>query len=167
MFSPHDLGTVQNTRRDPGTNGYTWIGRVAIVGGCGHVGLPLGLAFAKVGIRVDLIDTSLERVDLVNRGRMPFKEEGADELLPELIDSGQLRATTDSARLRDAESVIVTIGTPVSDFGDPAIGPFDRAMDKVLAQMRPGQLLVLPRPAAGAEKHCLSRRDRSAPSKDR
>ncbi len=143
MFSPHDLGTVQNTRRDPGTNGYTWIGRVAIVGGCGHVGLPLGLAFAKVGIRVDLIDTSLERVDLVNRGRMPFKEEGADELLPELIDSGQLRATTDSARLRDAESVIVTIGTPVSDFGDPAIGPFDRAMDKVLAQMRPGQLLVL------------------------
>ncbi len=143
MFSPDELGTVQNTREDPGANGYTWIGPVAIVGGCGHVGLPLGMAFAKVGIPVDLIDTSRERVDLVNRGRMPFKEEGADELLPELIDSGQLSATTDDTRLRNAEGVIVTIGTPVSDFGDPAIGPFDRALDKVLAQMRPGQLLVL------------------------
>ena len=37
-------------------------GSVAIVGGCGHVGLPLGLMLADAGIPVTLVDTSRERV---------------------------------------------------------------------------------------------------------
>jgi UDP-N-acetyl-D-mannosaminuronic acid dehydrogenase len=117
--------------------------RVAIVGGCGHVGLPLGMALARAGVWVDLLDTSAERVDLVNHGRMPFKEEGADELLPGLVESRQLRATTDAAVLPKVGAVIVTIGTPVVDFCDPAIGEFDRAMDAILERMRSGQLLAL------------------------
>jgi hypothetical protein len=32
-------------------------GPLAIIGGCGHVGLPLGMAFARQGYQVDLIDT--------------------------------------------------------------------------------------------------------------
>jgi hypothetical protein len=55
---------------------------LAIVGGCGHVGLPLGLVFAKKGVRVDLVDTCGERVAQVQKGRMPFQEEGADALPP-------------------------------------------------------------------------------------
>ena len=120
-----------------------WDGRITIVGGCGHVGLPLGMAFAKLGLQVDLLDTSLERVDLVNRCLMPFKEEGADELLPKLIHAGRLKATTDSEAIAHAKGVIVTIGTPVGDFGDPSITAFDQAMEKVLSRMRPGQLLTL------------------------
>ncbi|HBI42129.1 MAG TPA: hypothetical protein DDY78_04630, partial [Planctomycetales bacterium] len=48
------------------------VGPLAVVGGCGHVGLPLALAFARKGHAVDLFDTSPERVALVNSGRMPF-----------------------------------------------------------------------------------------------
>src|SRR5437588_37504 len=39
-----------------------WRGRVAIVGGCGHVGLPLGMVLARAGLPVDLVDTSAERL---------------------------------------------------------------------------------------------------------
>jgi len=139
-----DMQACYFTEMEPvATGGSGWGGRIAIIGGCGHVGLPLGMAFADRGLYVDLIDTSAERVDLVNRSRMPFKEEGADELLPKLIAAGRLKATTDGAVLRDAKAVIVTIGTPVSDFCDPSIGAFDRAMAGVLGKMRPGQLLVL------------------------
>src|SRR5262249_13089974 len=56
-------------------------GPLAIVGGCGHVGLPLGLAFAHKGYEVDLVDTSPERVAQVNAGTMPFHEDDAEELL--------------------------------------------------------------------------------------
>src|SRR5439155_2083741 len=52
-------------------------GPLAIVGGCGHVGLPLGLAFARKGYQVDLLDTNPERVALVNSGTMPFHEDDA------------------------------------------------------------------------------------------
>src|SRR5688572_5561126 len=117
MFDPNRLGTPQASHEFlSGGRPSAWTGQVTIVGGCGHVGLPLGMAFAKAGIRVELLDTSLERVEQVNRGTMPFKEDGADELLPELIKSGLLSATTDPESISRAEGVIVTIGTPVGDF---------------------------------------------------
>src|SRR5439155_25344647 len=84
------------------------VGPLAIVGGCGHVGLPLALAFARKGYSVDLLDTSPERVALVNTGRMPFHEDDADALLAESVASGRIKATTDPAVLEDAAAVIVT-----------------------------------------------------------
>ncbi|MBV9122912.1 MAG: hypothetical protein JO112_06130, partial [Planctomycetes bacterium] len=66
-------------------------GPLAIVGGCGHVGLPLGLAFAAKGFQVDLVDTCAERVDLVNQGRMPFHEDDADPLLGRLVQAGLVK----------------------------------------------------------------------------
>jgi UDP-N-acetyl-D-mannosaminuronic acid dehydrogenase len=119
------------------------VGPLAVVGGCGHVGLPLALAFARKGYAVDLLDTSPERVALVNSGRMPFHEDGADALLAETVRSGLIKATTDAAVLEDASAVIVTIGTPVDEYLDPSVGEFDRSMNELLNRVRPGQLLIL------------------------
>ena len=74
---------------------------------------------------------------------MPFLERGADEALPATLASGRLAVTTSSAGIGDHEVVIVTIGTPVDEFLDPAVRTFDRAIDRVLDRMRAGQLLVL------------------------
>jgi UDP-N-acetyl-D-mannosaminuronic acid dehydrogenase len=116
---------------------------LAIVGGCGHVGLPLALAFARAGCAVDLLDTSPERVAMVNDGYMPFHEDGADALLAECIATGRVKATTDPVVLEDAAAVIVTIGTPVDEYLDPSVGEFDRSLEGLLHQVRPGQLLAL------------------------
>jgi UDP-N-acetyl-D-mannosaminuronic acid dehydrogenase len=118
-------------------------GPLAIVGGCGHVGLPLGLAFARKGYQVDLLDTSPEKVAMVNAGRMPFHEDDAAGLLVQSLQTGFIKATTDPAVLQDAAAVIVTIGTPVDEYLDPSVGEFDRSMSRLLEQVRPGQLLVL------------------------
>ncbi|HEY7154160.1 MAG TPA: nucleotide sugar dehydrogenase [Gemmataceae bacterium] len=118
-------------------------GSLVIVGGCGHVGLPLALAFAAKGYSVDLLDTSPERVALVNSGRMPFHEDDAEPLLAESIHAGRIKATTNPAVLEDASAVIVTIGTPVDEYLDPSVGEFDRALNQLVRQVRPGQLLVL------------------------
>ncbi len=118
-------------------------GPLAIVGGCGHVGLPLGLAFARKGYQVELLDTSPERVAHVNSGRMPFHEDDADALLAEFTANGRIKATTDHAALEDAAAIIVTIGTPVDEYLDPSVGVFDRALSQLLQRMRPGQLLIL------------------------
>jgi UDP-N-acetyl-D-mannosaminuronic acid dehydrogenase len=118
-------------------------GPLAIVGGCGHVGLPLGLAFARKGHQVDLLDTSAERAALVNSGRMPFHEDDADALLAQFVADGRIKATTDPAVLEDAAAIIVTIGTPVDEYLDPSVCEFDRALSALLERVRPGQLLVL------------------------
>ncbi len=116
---------------------------LAIVGGCGHVGLPLGIAFARAGVDVTLVDTDPGRVASVMAGRMPFLERGADEALPAAIATGRLHAVTTPDTIAEPDVVVVTIGTPVDEFLDPAVRTFDRAIDQVLARMRPGQLLVL------------------------
>ena len=120
---------------------------IAIVGGCGHVGLPLGIAFAHAGAHVTLVDTDAARVKTVLAGRMPFLERGADDALPAALATGRLHAVTAPDAIADAiaeaEVVVVTIGTPVDEFLDPAVRAFDRAIDRVLEHMRAGQLFVL------------------------
>src|ERR1700736_3596069 len=139
--------TTNTPQSRPGLSGPHFnplsLGPLAIVGGCGHVGLPLGLAFARKGYQVDLVDTSAERVALVNGGRMAFHEDDADALLREAVQKGLLKATTNSQVLEDASAIIVTIGTPVDEYLDPSVGEFDRSMTQLLQQVRPGQLLVL------------------------
>jgi UDP-N-acetyl-D-mannosaminuronic acid dehydrogenase len=118
-------------------------GPLAIVGGCGHVGLPLGLSFASKNYQVYLLDTSAERVGRVNQGGMPFHEDDAEELLRRTLQAGLVKATTDMEVLRQASTIIVTIGTPVDEYLDPSVGTFDRAIQGLLPLIQPGKLLIL------------------------
>lgn len=45
------------------------------------MGLPLGLVLASRGFEVTLLDINKNAVSLINRGIIPFQEEGAEELL--------------------------------------------------------------------------------------
>jgi UDP-N-acetyl-D-mannosaminuronic acid dehydrogenase len=116
---------------------------VVIVGGCGHVGLPVGLAFAATGMRVVLYDTSVTAVDLVNAGTMPFAEVGGAEMLDAVRTSGTLRATNDPASITAAEHVIVVVGTPVDRYQSPDIGAVARAIEPLTDHLVAGQLVVL------------------------
>jgi UDP-N-acetyl-D-mannosaminuronic acid dehydrogenase len=116
---------------------------ICIVGGCGHVGLPLGIALCNAGARVTLVDLDRDRVRRVAAGHMPFLERGAEEALPRALASGRLRVTTTSEVISAHEAVIVTIGTPVDEFLDPSVRSFDRHLDAMLEHMVDWQLLVL------------------------
>jgi len=116
---------------------------IAILGGCGHVGLPLGMAFADRGQSVVLCDTNARAVEMVNQGRMPFREDGAQELLPRLVAGGRLTATLEGSALGTAEAVVVVIGTPVDEYHNPDVGAVLRALDGASEHLVDGQLLVL------------------------
>ena len=53
---------------------------VVVLGGGGHVGLPLSLAFAQAGLRVGVYDTNRSTLEGMAIREMPFLETGADEL---------------------------------------------------------------------------------------
>src|ERR1700712_256341 len=88
---------------------------VLVVGGCGHVGLPLAIAFASRGLRVSILDIDQRAVDLVASGRLPFKENGAQEPLEAALARGTLHGTTDESVIGRSENVVVVIGTPVDE----------------------------------------------------
>ena len=116
---------------------------VVIIGGCGHVGLPLGVAFASRGLAVTLYDINAATVDTVNSGRLPFKEDGAEETIAAAVREGRLAATTDPASVRSAEHIIVVVGTPVDEHLNPDVGAVPRAIGRCVEYLRDGQLIVL------------------------
>jgi UDP-N-acetyl-D-mannosaminuronic acid dehydrogenase len=117
--------------------------RITIVGGCGHVGLPLGIVLAsKAGLQVDLLDIDPTKVDLVNSGKMPFMERGADELLIQVVGKS-LKATIDPSCINSADAVITVVGTPVDRHLNPTVGEVYRSIDALLDRMKDGTLLIL------------------------
>ena len=121
----------------------TSLQRVVIVGGCGHVGLPLGIVLAsKAHLQVDLLDIDRAKVDLVNSGTMPFMERGADELLLSVVQKS-LRATLDPSCISEADVVITVVGTPVDRHLNPTVGEVYQSIGALLNHMQDGSLLVL------------------------
>ena len=84
---------------------------VSIVG-LGRVGLPLALAFADRGLRVLGVDTDTDRVAAVRDGRMPFHETAAQEVLDRVAGAGMLELSSRVADAAQAESIVLTLGTP-------------------------------------------------------
>jgi UDP-N-acetyl-D-mannosaminuronic acid dehydrogenase len=116
---------------------------VAIVGGCGHVGLPLGLALASRGLHVSLYDLDAAAVARVNDGELPFDEPGALAVLHDVLAAGRIRATTGAASIRDADTVVIVIGTPIDEHLNPDLHAVQSAIEDVAASLSDGQLLVL------------------------
>jgi UDP-N-acetyl-D-mannosaminuronic acid dehydrogenase len=116
---------------------------VTIVGGCGRVGLPLGLAFAQRGLQVALYDVRADAVESVNAGRMPFVEPGTPEALASVRAAGRLEATLDREAVRNAEHVVVVIGTPIDEHLNPDLGAVHTAIEEIADCLSDGQLLVL------------------------
>src|SRR5215469_15359278 len=116
---------------------------VVVIGGCGHVGLPLAIAFADRGARVGIYDTSEAAVATVNSGRLPFEEPGATEVLERVVAAGRLVATADASIVGSAEHVIVVIGTPVDEHLNPNPEKIPIALGGCAPYLRDGQLLVM------------------------
>ena len=116
---------------------------VVVVGGAGHVGLPLAVAFASRELRVAIYDINQDSVDTILRGELPFREDGLQEVLDEVLAAGRLQATTDSAVIGRAEHVVVVIGTPVDEHLNPDPHAVPRALEAGRHQLRSGQLVVL------------------------
>jgi UDP-N-acetyl-D-mannosaminuronic acid dehydrogenase len=116
---------------------------IVVIGGGGHVGLPLAVAFADRGAQVTIYDVSESAVASVNSGKLPFEEPGAAPLLERAVASGSLHASTDPAVVGTAEHVIVVIGTPVDEHLNPNQTAIPKALSTCAPYLRDGQLLVL------------------------
>lgn len=116
---------------------------VVVIGGCGHVGLPLAIALADRGATVGIYDVSDTAVESVNGGHLPFDEPDAAPVLERVVRSGRLRASTQPSIVGTAEAVIVVIGTPVDEHLNPDPRAIPRALSRCSEYFRDGQMLVL------------------------
>jgi UDP-N-acetyl-D-mannosaminuronic acid dehydrogenase len=115
---------------------------VCIVGGLGHVGLPLGISFAAAGQKVVLLDLNKETAKTVAAGQMPFMESGAEPLLKQVIGK-TLFITPDNKSVAESRFVILSIGTPVDEHLNPDFGLFKKLIAELAPLMKDDQHLVI------------------------
>lgn len=115
---------------------------VLIVGGLGHVGLPLGIVLADAGFRVALFDLDQAKGKLVASGKMPFLEYGAEPILRRVIGKN-LHVSYDIADVGRSESVIVCIGTPIDEYLNPRTEVMSRLVEQLAPHLHKGQSLML------------------------
>ena len=116
---------------------------VVVLGGGGHVGLPLSLTLAEAGARVGIYDTNQSTLDRIAAGEMPFLETGAEELLRAVLQTGRLEFGTTGSMIERTDSLIVVIGTPVDEFLGPSMSVFEAVVNQVAPHLRDGALVVL------------------------
>jgi UDP-N-acetyl-D-mannosaminuronic acid dehydrogenase len=113
------------------------------VGGCGHVGLPLALAFADRGLNTAIYDVNAASVETVNAAVMPFMEDGAAEMLQRVRAAERLVASSDPQIVGQADTVIIVIGTPVDGHLNPDPHAVPKAIMECAQYLTHRQLLVL------------------------
>jgi UDP-N-acetyl-D-mannosaminuronic acid dehydrogenase len=121
----------------------TFTNDVVVIGGGGHVGLPLAIALASRGSKVVVYDVSASAVKTINSGKVPFSEPGAEAVLQKAIGDGRFTASTDSSVVATARNVVVVIGTPVDEHLNPDPNAIPKALAGCSDYFRNGQLLIL------------------------
>lgn len=116
---------------------------LAVVGGAGHVGFPLSLMFAHRGLDVLIYDKNEKAMRQIQAGEMPFMEYGAEPILKEVLKSGRISYTASPEQIANADSVIITIGTPVDRFMNPCLQDIQSCLDSLRPYLSSRQLLVL------------------------
>lgn len=116
---------------------------LTVVGGAGHVGIPLVLSFAGQGLTVNVNDLNLDNLAALKAGRLPFIEYGAEDLLSKALRQRKLIFTSAPDAMSKSGPIIVTIGTPVDEFLNPERQVVLDCLDNLLPYLCDGQLLVL------------------------
>ena len=118
--------------------------RRSVVGvvGLGYVGLPLAMAFAEAGFQVVGFDIDSDKVDRIQKGESYLGSVSTAELAAR-VDSGNLAATADFARLSEPDVILICVPTPLSREMKPDLGYVEETSRRVLSCLREGQLVVL------------------------
>ena len=116
----------------------------AVVGvvGLGYVGLPLVLEFTRAGMKVLGFDVDPAKVKKLMAGRS-YIEHVPAAAIRRLVRSSLFEATTDFARLAEADCILICVPTPLTKMREPDMTYVEATARAVAAALRKGQLVVL------------------------
>ncbi len=117
------------------------INNVAIIG-LGYIGLPLALQFARSCVAVIGIDIDSAKISALNEGKTYIKHI-SDGAIQEALASGKFTASTDFGRVKEVESVIVCVPTPLTKTREPDLSYVLDTGRAIAPHLQRGTLVVL------------------------
>jgi len=116
----------------------------AVVGvlGLGYVGLPLAREFATAGLKVLGFDVDEKKVRTLNSGRSIIKHVPHSQVR-KMVTDGLFGATTNMARLKTVDAILVCVPTPLTENREPDMQFVIKSTETIAKYLRPGQLIIL------------------------
>jgi len=115
--------------------------RIGIIG-LGYVGLPLVLRFGDEGFQVIGFDVDPAKVTRLNKGESYIRHIAADRI-DHHVKGKRFEATTDFARLAEADCIIICVPTPLTAKKDPDMQYIESTAESIVKTLRVGQLVSL------------------------
>jgi UDP-N-acetyl-D-glucosamine/UDP-N-acetyl-D-galactosamine dehydrogenase len=109
--------------------------KIAVVG-LGYVGLPVALAFGKIGTVIGF-DLSKKRISELSQNCDSTGEVESHEL-----QQANIEYTSNSNKLREADFIIIAVPTPIDKAKKPNLQPLQTASKIVARNMVPGTVVV-------------------------
>ena len=116
---------------------------ISIIGGAGHIGLPLALAFAEKKFNVHLIDKNKKNLNLIKSSKMPFLEFGAEKSLSKALKKKSLFFETNLENLSISKFIIICIGTPINSKLKPNQKDFFKLILKLKKYIKKNQIIII------------------------
>lgn len=116
---------------------------ISIIGGAGHIGLPLGLAFSKKNFKIHLIDKNKKNLNLIQKNTMPFLEIGAEKILYRALKKKLLFFEDNLDFLFKSKFIIICIGTPINTNLKPNLDNFYKLIKKIKKKINNDQILII------------------------
>ena len=114
-----------------------------IIGGAGHIGLPLGVVLALNGVKTVLFDINKESLRQIKSGIFPFKERDGAKGLKEALSKKTLFVSSVPEAITQSRFVFLVVGTPIDEYLNPHITGIFKVLDNYFDYFRDGQILIL------------------------
>src|SRR5690606_2652271 len=116
----------------------------ALIGiyGLGYVGLPLALRFTAEGFNVlgfDVDETKIKKLEL----GQSYIQHIPTEHVQKPVQAGLLKATSDFAKTKDVDAIIICVPTPLNKYREPDISYIVKTIEACLPHLRKGQIISL------------------------
>ena len=115
--------------------------KVGIIG-CGYVGLPLALRFADVGQHVTGFDLDPVKVKHLNAGESYIQHIPSEKIRAH-VQAKKFDATTDFARLKEMDAVLICVPTPLDERREPDLSYVVETAKSIAPHLQKHQLIVL------------------------
>ncbi len=117
--------------------------KISIIGGAGHIGLPLSVKFSEKKYFVNIIDKNTQNLKLIQNGKSPFKENGIKKKLIQQLRSGRLTFSKELSSIKESKNIILCIGTPIKKNFKPDLKNFYDLIKNLGFYIRKNQNLII------------------------
>lgn len=110
--------------------------------GLGYVGLPICLAATNAGLKVIGYDIDAAKPAALYKGES-YLRHIPSALIKSAVETGRLEATSDFARLPEADALLICVPTPLTQHLEPDLSYVVNTTEMIAKHLRRGQLIVL------------------------